>query len=119
MQRNYGATKNDPCDRIPNIPEDFYTYAGEIPWCETFQSKLLSELELISGTKMERIPVKKVAKLKDGTLLSEYELLARLLIRISREKEQSFDSAEVFEKMLESKEYGVSGYYNGRRARNY
>lgn len=96
--------KTDSHDRLPDIPNDFYTFAGEIPWCETFHRNGLSELSLISGTKKEKIPVKKVAKLKDGTILSESELLAWLLMSVSRAEAQSFDSAEEFEKMLESKD---------------
>jgi hypothetical protein len=96
--------KSDAGDRIPDIPEDFYTYSGEIPWCETFHENGLSELTLTSGTKMEHVPVKKVAKLKDGTLLGESELLLRLLQSVSTAAAQSVNSEEDFEKMLKSKE---------------
>lgn len=94
---------SDSRDRLPDIPEDFYTYAGEIPWCETFHKNGLSELTLISGTKIERIPVKKVGRLKDGTLLSEGELLLRLMQSVRVTTAQSINSEEDFEKMLESK----------------
>jgi hypothetical protein len=88
---------------IPEIPEDFYTYAGEIPWCKTFPENGLNELTLICGTKIERTLVRKVAKLKDGTLLGESDLLLRLLQSSSTTTAQSVNS-EDFEKMLQSKE---------------
>lgn len=31
--------------RLPDIPEDYYTYAGEIPWCETFPLNGTTEME--------------------------------------------------------------------------
>jgi hypothetical protein len=30
---------------LPDIPEDYYTYAGEIPWCETFPLNGITEIE--------------------------------------------------------------------------
>lgn len=33
--------------RPPDIPEDYYTYAGEIPWCETFPHNGTTEIEYV------------------------------------------------------------------------
>lgn len=67
--------KSEEISGLSRVPEDYYTYAGEIPWCETFHENGFDTLEFISGITKEKISVKKVAKLKDGTLLSEHELL--------------------------------------------
>lgn len=83
---------------LPSVPEDYYTYAGEIPWCETFHENGLSFLRLVTRIKEERVSVKKSARLKDGTLLTESELLS-LLLRKARF--QSVDSSEEIERMLQ------------------
>ncbi|MFH0824331.1 MAG: hypothetical protein V2B18_16385, partial [Pseudomonadota bacterium] len=40
---------------LPEVPEDYYTFAGEIPWCETFPRNGFKELELVAGHKKKRI----------------------------------------------------------------
>jgi len=42
---------------LPEIPEDYYTYAGEIPWCDTFPCNGQSELEFVISTKREKVVV--------------------------------------------------------------
>lgn len=37
--------------RLPEIPEDYYTYAGEIPWCDTFKYNGQAELEFVISKK--------------------------------------------------------------------
>jgi len=32
---------------LPDIPEDYYTYAGEIPWCETFPHNGTTKIEFV------------------------------------------------------------------------
>ncbi len=39
--------------RIPDIPMDYYTYAGEIPWCDTFPNNGQDKMELTVETKRE------------------------------------------------------------------
>jgi len=90
--------KSGSRDRLPDVPEDYYTYAGEIPWCETFHENGLRVLRFVSGVKKKRMPVKKSARLKDGTLLSESDLLSRLL---RNARVQSVNSSEDIEKMLQ------------------
>lgn len=36
---------------LPEIPEDHYTYAGEVPWCETFPSSERDQLAFKTGTR--------------------------------------------------------------------
>jgi hypothetical protein len=90
--------KSGSRDRLPDVPEDYYTYAGEIPWCETFHENGLRVLRFVSGVIKKRMPVKKSARLKDGTLLSESDLLLRLL---KNARVQSVNSSEDIEKMLQ------------------
>ena len=37
--------------RLPQIPEDYHTYVGEIPWCDTFQYNGQEELEFVISKK--------------------------------------------------------------------
>ena len=37
---------------LPEIPEDYYTYADEIPWCDTYPRNGTSELSFVVNTKM-------------------------------------------------------------------
>jgi hypothetical protein len=87
----------DPHGRIPGIPEEFYTYAGEIPWCETFHINGLSELTLVIGKTKRRVTVKKTAKQRDGKLMNDRELLFLLW---EKTKEPPV-SDEKFERMLQ------------------
>ncbi len=38
------------------IPEDYYTYAGEIPWCDTFQYNNQEQVEIVITTKKVTMP---------------------------------------------------------------
>lgn len=67
--------------RLPDIPEDYYTYAGEIPWCDTFPYNGKTEIDFVVGTRKERVSEKGVAKLRDGTVLTKSELLDLFLQR--------------------------------------
>lgn len=62
----------------PYIPEDHYTYAGEIPWCQTFHYNPLDELRFVVGKKRKRVKAKKIAKWRDGTLLSPLDFFTLL-----------------------------------------
>lgn len=43
--------KNIGARWLPEIPEDYYTYAGEIPWCDTFYYNNHTELNFVISTK--------------------------------------------------------------------
>ena len=81
---------------LPEIPEDYYTYAGEIPWCETFPYNGISKMDFVIGSRIERVPEKGVARLRDGTVLTINELLSILL-----EKKRDLTSKENIETLLE------------------
>jgi hypothetical protein len=44
----------------PRIPEDYYVFAGEIPWCETFPYNGESTIEFATEAKNEKISIKDV-----------------------------------------------------------
>jgi len=77
---------------LPDIAEDHYTFAGEIPWCETFPYNDKIKMEFLVGSRIEQIPEKKVARLKDGTLLNIDELLELVREKIGNQPQTSEDS---------------------------
>jgi len=52
---------------LPEILEDYYTYAGEIPRCETFAHNGMTDIDFVAGSRIERGPEKGVARLSDRT----------------------------------------------------
>ena len=57
--------------RIPPCPEDSYTYAGEIPWCDTYPANGWEELSFEIGSVM--VPREQRVLLRNGELISEEE----------------------------------------------
>lgn len=41
---------------LPEVPEDYYTFSGEIPWCETFPENGLTSFEFQIGERKKRGP---------------------------------------------------------------
>ncbi len=72
-------TRCDPHGIIPDIPADYYTFAGEIPLSKEFQFNGFSEISFLGKKIKKKQAVKKVARLPDGSLISETELLPILL----------------------------------------
>jgi len=64
---------NGERQRLPHVPEDYYTYAGEIPWCDTYPPNDLDELSLMIGTKSILVPTKRQVFLRDGKPITEAE----------------------------------------------
>ena len=66
--------KQEKIDRrtLPFRPEDGYTYAGEIPWCDTYQENIWDEVSLKTGTVL--VPEKQQVILRDGEPVSDEEL---------------------------------------------
>ena len=66
--------KQEKIDRrtLPFRPEDGYTYAGEIPWCDTYQENIWEEVSLKTGTVL--ISEKQQVILRDGEPVSDEEL---------------------------------------------
>ena len=66
--------KQEKIDRhtLPFCPEDGYTYAGEIPWCDTYQENIWEEVSLKIGTVL--VPEEQQVILQDGEPVSDEEL---------------------------------------------
>ena len=54
---------------LPEIPEDYYTYAGEIPWCDTFPNNGQVELEFPSRAKKTGV-TSSPASMEEGMFLA-------------------------------------------------
>jgi hypothetical protein len=59
---------------LPEIPEHHYTFAGEVPWCETFPYYGNTELSFIVGVEKKRVPIEETEFLKSGRNLCGDEL---------------------------------------------
>ena len=66
--------KQEKIDRntLPFCPEDGYTYAGEIPWCDTYQENIWEEVSLKIGTVL--VPEEQQVILRDGEPVPDKEL---------------------------------------------
>ena len=66
--------KQEKIDRntLPFCPEDYYTYAGEIPWCDTYQENSWEEVSLKTGTVL--VPEEQHVILRDGEPVPDEEL---------------------------------------------
>ena len=66
--------KQEKIDRntLPYCPEDGYTYAGEIPWCDTYPDNSWEEMSFKIGTVL--VPEEQQIILRDGAPVSEEEL---------------------------------------------
>jgi hypothetical protein len=79
--------------RLPEIPEDYYTFAGEIPWCETFPKNGRTSLEIHTGYRIKKFPRTEVRFYREGKELNEEEataLLKKLRLAIGeKERDQA------------------------------
>ena len=66
--------KQEKIDRftLPFCPEDGYTYAGEVPWCDTYPENSWEEVSLKIGTVL--VPEERQVILRDGEPVSDEEL---------------------------------------------
>ena len=56
---------------ILSCPEDYYTYAGEIPWCDTYPKNSWEELSFEIGSVL--VPIEQLVLLRNGEPISEEE----------------------------------------------
>jgi len=59
---------------LPEMPEYRYTFAGEVPWCETFPYGGKAKLIFILAEKKKRVPFEKTDFTKGGRSLHDDEL---------------------------------------------
>jgi hypothetical protein len=60
--------------RLPDVPQDHYTFAGEIPWCETFPKNGRADIELHAGYRVKRVPHDDLRFYHQRKLLNEMEV---------------------------------------------
>jgi len=60
--------------RIPEPPDDYYTYAGEIPWCDTYPESEWSDLSFVVGTKTVSEYEERQVLLRNGQPMSQDEV---------------------------------------------
>ena len=60
-------------DILPWCPEDYYTYAGEMPWCDTYPKNSWEELRLETGVVL--VSREQSVLLRNGEPISEEERL--------------------------------------------
>ena len=58
---------------LPDIPADYYTYAGEVPWCDTYPRNGMDSLEMVVGTREEEELVENLVLLRGGEPVPEDE----------------------------------------------
>ena len=63
-------TNQEARDRsnMPFCPEDYYTYAGEVPWCDTYPENSCQEIQIEIGKVL--VPEKQVKLLRNGKPIS-------------------------------------------------
>ncbi|MGG3466781.1 hypothetical protein ABES02_04420 [Neobacillus pocheonensis] len=59
---------------LPEVPDDHYVYAGEIPWAETFPENDEIDLEFITSRYLESVNLEKDFLMKNGKELSQDEV---------------------------------------------
>ncbi|MEM5787674.1 MAG: hypothetical protein AAGU11_10165 [Syntrophobacteraceae bacterium] len=65
--------KHFPTVDLTGIPEDYYTFAGEIPWCETYPENGSTELSLPAGYRIKKVPHSELHLERGGKELNEEE----------------------------------------------
>ena len=77
--------------RIPSCPEDYYTFAGEIPWCDTYPKNDWEEMSF----EVESIPVSKeqLAFLRNGKPMSDVEI-GMETVKVKQPKYQTFKTLD-------------------------
>jgi hypothetical protein len=66
-------------DNLPEIPQDYYTFAGEIPWCETFPENGFKNANLVIGHQIEEVPHSEIRFYRKGKKLNKEETRDLLL----------------------------------------
>jgi hypothetical protein len=59
--------------RLPEVPEDYYTYAGEIPWCDLYPHNGPGELSFVVDTRVIKDLTEKLVLFRNNEPISEDE----------------------------------------------
>jgi hypothetical protein len=71
---------------LPEIPDDHYVYAGEIPWADTFLDNDEIEIEFVTSKLPVQVAIQKQILKKNGKELSKKELSKIINLLIKEEK---------------------------------
>ena len=85
----------------PQCPEDYYTYAGEIPWCDTYPINSWEELSFEIGSVL--VPTAHLVLLRNGEPISakeKYEFFESIADLIKKKDEEAIE-ARLHERDLE------------------
>ncbi|MDP2660683.1 MAG: hypothetical protein Q8R28_08135, partial [Dehalococcoidia bacterium] len=84
------ARERPDSPRLPEVPEDYYTFAGETPWCETFPENGQTDLEFHVGDRIKKSPTNEPRFYRSGKTLNEEETNALLekLAAVSSEEDK-------------------------------
>ena len=86
---------------IPSYPEDHRTFAGEIPWCNTYPPNGWEEFEFLIGT--VSVPTEQVKFLRNGEVISyreEFEIRGLITDLTKNEDEERLET--LLEERLET-----------------
>jgi hypothetical protein len=61
---------------LPEIPQDYYTFGGEIPWCETFPRNGKTDFEFVVGSKRRTVSQPTFEQQRSGPTL-KFALVTR------------------------------------------
>lgn len=78
---------------IPSYPEDYRTYAGEIPWCNIYPANKWEEFEFLTGT--VSVPTKQLEFLRNGETIpytEEFEIRGLITALIENEDEEGLEA---------------------------
>ena len=78
---------------IPSYPEDYRTYAGEIPWCNTYPANRWEEFKFLTGT--VSVPTKQLEFLRNGVTIpytEEFEIRGLITTLIENEDEEGLEA---------------------------
>lgn len=64
--------------RLPSIPKNYYTFAGEIPWCDSFPKNEPTDLAVPIGHRTRRVTHTTGLFYRDGIQLADEEVVAVL-----------------------------------------
>ena len=78
---------------IPSYPKDYRTYAGEIPWCNTYPANRWEEFKFLTGT--VSVPTKQLEFLRNGATIpytEEFEIQGLITTLIENEDEEGLEA---------------------------
>ncbi len=94
---------------LPEISEDHYIFAGEIPWSDLFEYNESDELSFIIGKEIKKVTERGFVELEGGITLTKSEILPYVIKNMSKEPDlierlKIIDKEIIIEKEVNIKE---------------